>query len=415
MKTAISYILCLCLAVYSGVLPAQNLVPNGSFETYTSLPNSTSDWQFCVGWSNVNGNLGSWPYSTPDYCHTLGSGDAKLPNSKHATVNPYDGNAIMGFYSRHASQLNARDYVATQLSSPLVVGNAYTISFWLTSGNSNHYYGSSSSNFGVQLTMAPMSQANHENIGGTPQAIVPGNPWLTNWAFYSFNYVATSAYQYVTVGNFYTDAATTTTLHEPGANFPAGSYYFIDDLKIEPAALLPVEFNVFDVEDEGEFVNVLWETATETDLSFYTIERSVDAKIWNEIGRVNSSGNGAEAQSYSFPDREPLAETSYYRLKLTSLEGTNSTTDVKSITRIMEEGSAILLYPNPTHGQVTIVGNPDELKDFRVFNSIGQDISSRLQQKEGLRPSSIMLDLSDLPAGVYFFTTPHQSRRIVKD
>ncbi|NRA10743.1 MAG: hypothetical protein HRT57_02160 [Crocinitomicaceae bacterium] len=38
---------------------SQNLVPNGSFEDYTALPNSTSDWKLYVGWNNVNMSLGN--------------------------------------------------------------------------------------------------------------------------------------------------------------------------------------------------------------------------------------------------------------------------------------------------------------------------------------------------------------------
>ena len=112
----------------------------------------------------MNMSLANWPYATPDYLHHSGTGDASLPNSKWATVNAHDGNAIMGLYSRHSSQSNSRDYVSTQLSSPLVIGTTYTISFWLSSGSGNYYYGSSSSNFGVQLTTAPMTQNDHEKF-----------------------------------------------------------------------------------------------------------------------------------------------------------------------------------------------------------------------------------------------------------
>ena len=63
--------------------------------------------------------------------------------------------------------------------------------------------------------------------------MIATDPWHTQWVFYSFTYVATAAHQYVTVGNFYTDAATTTTLHDGSANFPTGSYYFVDDVRVE--------------------------------------------------------------------------------------------------------------------------------------------------------------------------------------
>jgi len=77
----------LTLTLYYNHGVCQNLVPNGDFETYTALPNSSGDWDFCTGWSNVNGNFGAWPYATPDYFHTSGTGGGNLPNAQFATVN----------------------------------------------------------------------------------------------------------------------------------------------------------------------------------------------------------------------------------------------------------------------------------------------------------------------------------------
>lgn len=390
---------------------SQNLVPNGDFEAYTSLPNSSGDWDFCTGWSNVNGNFGSWPYATPDYFHTLGSGGGQLPNAAFGTLNPQQGNAIMGLYSLHSSQLNSRDYIATQLSSPLVVGTTYTISFWLSSANSNRYYGSSSSHFGVQLTMAAMSQVQHENIGGIPQAEIVTNPWHPNWVFYSFTYVATSAFQYVTVGNFYNDAATTSTLFDNTANYPSGSYYFIDDLKIEASVVLPIELLSFDVKNEKNHVRTYWATVSEIDNDFFTLERSIDAQNWNEIGEVDGNGNSTELIDYLFIDRSPLDGLAYYRLKQTDFSGETSYSNVRSVIR---DDYDIVLYPNPTSGIVTIRAFETQIEDISLFDALGKNVTPQISFESLSKNNEIILDISTLSNGVYTLRIGNKLTKIIK-
>jgi len=317
----------------------------------------------------------------------------------------------MGFYCRHSSQTNSRDYIATTLSSALTVGTTYTISFWLTSGNSNYYYGSSSSHFGVQLTMAPMTQVQHENIGGIPQADITANPWHTSWVFYSFTYVATSPYQYVTVGNFYNDASTTTTLHDGTANYPSGSYYFIDDLRIETGPLLPIELVYFEAKDEDEHVRTQWETSSEIDNDYFTIERSQDAQTWEALGQIDGAGNSNEVLNYSFLDENPLEGLSYYRLKQTDFHGDLSHSSVRSVYRTEQE---IEVYPNPTAGIITIYGVLNENRTIKIFSLLGQDLTSEIGIQGSKGVDRVVLNLTNLPAGVYLVQLPGGTRKVTK-
>lgn len=398
--------------IFASSLTAQNLVPNGSFESYTSLPNSTTDWELCVGWNNVNMNLGSWPYATPDYLHTSGSGDAQLPNCKWADVNPQDGNAIMGLYSNHASQLDARDYISTQLTSPLTVGDTYTISFWLSNGSGNYFYGSSSENFGAQLTTTPFTQVDHENLGGTPQAVVPGEPWNTGWVFYSFTYVATAPHEYITLGNFATDAATNKTTQIPGANYPAGSYYFLDDVRVEPATTLPITLSRFDAKNAGKHVNTDWTTENEVNNDFFTVERSEDGINWNAIGNVKGAGNSETVLHYSYIDIRPLTGVSYYRLMQTDFDGATSYSDVKTVFR-SDENNELKIFPNPTEGIVTVYSSSNDISDYQIFNAMGSAITDQVKVISVDGTSKITLDFSQMSPGVYVFRSEEDVKKIV--
>ncbi len=391
---------------------AQNLVPNGDFETYSSLPNSSGDWSFCTGWNNVNLSMSAWPYATPDYFHTSGTGGGKSPNTAFGDVLPQSGNAFIGLYSRHSSQLNSRDYMSTQLTSPLVVGQTYTISFWMTSGYDNYYYGSSCSHMGIQLSMTPLSQANHENTGGIPQAEVTTAPWIPSWTFYSFSYVATSAYQYVTIGNFYNDASTTTTLHDPTANYPSGAYYFIDNVVIETTTPLPVELIGFDAKNEGAEVLATWQTNVEINNDYFIVERSTDMENWTEIGWVDGAGTTSEQQSYSLYDRNPVGGVSYYRLSQTDFDGTVTHSDIRSVTRVNED--ELHIYPVPAKEILVIEGAPTELESLSIYNAYGEKVMSQVSYLPSTGDNSVVLDISQLPAGMYLVHTYRGSQRITK-
>lgn len=66
------------------------------------------------------------------------------------------------------------------------------------------------------------------------------------------------------------------------------------------------------------------------------------------------------------------------------------------------------LYPNPATGFVTITGK--DLKQAKVFNSLGQQVASAKGEGERLT-----VDISNLPAGIYFVNiTDGEGRKCVK-
>ncbi len=204
---------------------AQNLVPNGDFENYSALPNSLGLWSDCNTWSNAGGT------GSPDYWHTSGTGGTQLPNSQFATLDPQSGDAVMGFFVMDNSYDEYREYLQIQLSSPMVVGETYNISFWLTNGFSDHTKGWGANRFGIRLTESQINQTDDEPMGGIPQIEISGEIWETAWKEYTFSYTADAAYNYITIGNFYNDASTSISEYLPATNDDA--YYYIDNIVIE--------------------------------------------------------------------------------------------------------------------------------------------------------------------------------------
>ena len=68
----------------------------------------------------------------------------------------------------------------------------------------------------------------------------------------------------------------------------------------------------------------------------------------------------------------------------------------------------VTLHPNPTNGQVTITGK--DLRTAKVINALGQCVATVKGDGEQLT-----LDISDLPAGIYFVNiTDGEGRKCVR-
>jgi len=84
---------------------------------------------------------------------------------------------------------------------------------------------------------------------------------------------------------------------------------------------LPIKLLSFDAQKNGDVVDLSWVTAEEINNDFFTIERSVDGQVFEELTQVQGAGTSSESRSYSTIDNDPLSGTSYYRLKQTDFNG----------------------------------------------------------------------------------------------
>ncbi len=130
-----------------------------------------------------------------------------------------------------------------------------------------------------------------------------------------------------------------------------------DIVSVQCASLvLPVEWLGFDAKliNEGEEVLCSWQTATELENDYFTVQRSPDGELWEEIGFVDGAGTSYEEHSYHFVDSDPYSGTSYYRIKQTDFNGETDRTHRAVILR--EEPALFAAYPNPSDGKLRLTG-----------------------------------------------------------
>lgn len=205
------------------ITKAQNLVSNGNFEAYSALPSTYGQVNLAIGWDNVSSSTAS-----PDYFNTGGT----VPTF-FGQINPVSGAGQMGICTYHSSLGNYREYITTQLSTSLIAGQQYNISFFVSQGN-NGGYSMSSNGLGIYFSNAILSQGgSNTSINVTPQVEISSIITASNtWVQYSFTIVAGGSFNYLTMGNFRNDANTLRS-----ATGSIGAYYFLDSLVVKPVCV----------------------------------------------------------------------------------------------------------------------------------------------------------------------------------
>jgi subtilisin-like proprotein convertase family protein len=84
---------------------------------------------------------------------------------------------------------------------------------------------------------------------------------------------------------------------------------------------LPVELISFKGEGQGNVNQLEWITKTEINCSHYTIERSKDGVLWDELNVIAGSGNSNEELIYEYRDYMHDKTLNYYRLSQVDFDG----------------------------------------------------------------------------------------------
>lgn len=131
---------------------------------------------------------------------------------------------------------------------------------------------------------------------------------------------------------------------------------------------LPVTLTKFTGFAENNSVILHWETVTEINSSYFAIEKSKDAKSWNLVGKVNTTGNNSV---YSLKDEYPFNGENYYRLKMVDLAGTFEYSSMVSVS--MDVENELVIYPNPAFGQEVRVKGVEQnlIKKIELINQSG--------------------------------------------
>jgi len=97
-------------------------------------------------------------------------------------------------------------------------------------------------------------------------------------------------------------------------------------------SVIPVELNSFSASVQNDKVILKWKTATETNNSGWSVERSKDNAEWKSISFVPGAGTTTSIKEYSYTDKNLQAGTYQYRLKQIDLDGTIEYSSIQTST-----------------------------------------------------------------------------------
>ena len=160
------------------------------------------------------------------------------------------------------------------------------------------------------------------------------------------------------------------------------------------ATPLPVTLVQFDVKLQGLDALLTWQTASEINNDYFSVERSNDASNFTSVGRVAAKGT---ASGYYFIDAGVGAQLQgvvYYRLRQVDVDGTSTYSLTKAVT-LTKATTTVQAYPNPTTTELH-VHLPTAGAKLAVYTAAGQ-----LVMEASATTTENTLDVRELPAGVY--------------
>ena len=113
------------------------------------------------------------------------------------------------------------------------------------------------------------------------------------------------------------------------------------------AGLLPVTDIKLTATAQVNGVQVAWTTVGELNVANYTVQHSVDGVTFTDMATVAADNNANTA--YSLTDSKTFVGTNYYRIKVSSNDGTVSYSNIATVS-VSKAAPSIAAYPNPLVG-----------------------------------------------------------------
>lgn len=162
-------------------------------------------------------------------------------------------------------------------------------------------------------------------------------------------------------------------------------------------------------------IRINWSTATETNVSHFEIERSIDGINFSSIGTTTTDGNSVSVRNYDFDDVNCIPEQIYYyRIRTVDNDNSSQITIIVSAKTISEDNtiSSINVFPNPFGGTNFSINLYSSLKQTirtTIYNNIGQIIYDQPASViEG--QNSFSIEVPDLSNGLYFIEIEEQNQ-----
>ncbi len=232
IKTIKTHLTCAFIVFYIMSSAQKNLVPNYSFENYSSCPgNNSVSIALAYPWITAKNSNTQSEYA--NICSV--SACCGVPYNTFGASFQYahSGNAYASMFYYGIFGQNLKSYLQTKLIDSLKKGNCYYIEYFINFADD---YLIACNNFSLLIgDTAILLPISGKFILANPQIVQFGNPIIKdtqNWVKVSGIYTAHGGERYITLGNFKDDVHTDTLKFQITGKYAAG--YNIDDVSVIP-------------------------------------------------------------------------------------------------------------------------------------------------------------------------------------
>jgi hypothetical protein len=185
-------------------------------------------------------------------------------------------------------------------------------------------------------------------------------------------------------------------------------------LKFSAGTVLPIQLISFSGKAEDSANRLSWETESETDNSYFSVERTTDGLSFQSVATVNGAGTSTGSHFYEAYDEHPASGTNYYRLKQTDENGNSSYSQLIAIISTDRQIDP-LIFPNPVSGTLNILffSAEENSGTIEILDVLGRPcLTENVEIQKGTNLKT--LETSSLVSGLYsvFIHSSHESIRL---
>lgn len=172
---------------------------------------------------------------------------------------------------------------------------------------------------------------------------------------------------------------------------------------VENVIALPIRLLNFTAVPEYQNVRIDWETASEFNNDFFSVERSKDGHSFEQIFTKKGNKESKSNIWYTGFDNNPINGVGYYRLKQIDFDGKFTYSDIVSVDYVPEQLYKLQVFPNPISDnflQVHYYSEFNHLVELAIFTPNGKLIyKDNLEVVKG--KNTIIHEVLSIPTGIY--------------
>ncbi|MEM1215508.1 MAG: lamin tail domain-containing protein [Bacteroidota bacterium] len=174
--------------------------------------------------------------------------------------------------------------------------------------------------------------------------------------------------------------------------------------------ILPVVLLSFNGEAMDRGNKLRWQTASEENNAYFTVERSSTGRDFTKIGQVVGNGTTQQAVEYAFMDE--AGQSAYYRLVQVDFDGTSEVFGPIFIKNDQTHTPKISVWPVPAAEQLHWQFTTERLDNnwrLEIINAYGQTVL-----RQAITNTQDQLDIRTLEAGIYLLVATDGQQRITQ-